>query len=487
MRYQELLLEFDVSKTTVRYGEQILKRCNDQRSATDMMMKIMRASYVEASRRGWTEELPDGRNNILEKYVGALDELQSELIVQEISNYDPSPNKQYTLWLILRYITKNPDTGAYGIQLWEDLKKATDLLAIFDAAKKHRYFRTPELAPFADINRFRSIQDLFKFVKDMPKEATYSMEARKESAIISNKGATVLLDSETCKVVRLLTQEGATFYGTGTNWCTTPKDGQFETYNAMGPIYVIVEKINNRRWQFHFESAQFMDESDDEVVNWEEIPREAMKLPQFYLPGMTSEVQLEIICNGYYDPNQIKETVAKLSPDELAFALFLLSEARVMNFTSNLDMTDLVSNALTPVCNPPSKITIGDNSFLTWRYWRDLFYWINQEDIFDQVFESIDQLVNYHQVLGGGKNSLDTIAEAISYLNKRYETFATVSINGHPIIMFIRKGGEIDLLHGKAVMLADTHELWSYLTGDLGLDISIEDLVTLVNVPKKNG
>jgi len=39
----------------------------------------------------------------------------------------------------------------------------------------------------------------------------------------------------------------------------------FEYYNNKGPLYIILQKSTNTRWQFQFESSQYMDEKDNEI------------------------------------------------------------------------------------------------------------------------------------------------------------------------------------------------------------------------------
>jgi len=44
------------------------------------------------------------------------------------------------------------------------------------------------------------------------------------------------------------------------------RDSRFhEHYSKEGPLYIILHKSSNTRWQFHFQSNQFMDERDHEI------------------------------------------------------------------------------------------------------------------------------------------------------------------------------------------------------------------------------
>ena len=56
--------------------------------------------------------------------------------------------------------------------------------------------------------------------------------------------------------------------GSGTDWCTATgrTDDFFQDYISQGNIYVIISKNNPRdKYQFHYETGQFMDRSDRDI------------------------------------------------------------------------------------------------------------------------------------------------------------------------------------------------------------------------------
>ena len=59
-----------------------------------------------------------------------------------------------------------------------------------------------------------------------------------------------------------------THLGSGTEWCTATgkDDGYFLDYIKQGPLYVIINKNNPKeKYQFSYESNQFMDAEDSEI------------------------------------------------------------------------------------------------------------------------------------------------------------------------------------------------------------------------------
>ena len=61
--------------------------------------------------------------------------------------------------------------------------------------------------------------------------------------------------------------------GAGTDWCTATgnTDTWFLDYISKGDIYVIINKSNPKdKYQFHYESDQFMDPDDIDIFDREE-------------------------------------------------------------------------------------------------------------------------------------------------------------------------------------------------------------------------
>ena len=59
--------------------------------------------------------------------------------------------------------------------------------------------------------------------------------------------------------------------GEGTHWCTASEnDYYYNMYSKQGPLYINIRKSDGAKFQFHFESEQFMD-ADDEPVSLKEL------------------------------------------------------------------------------------------------------------------------------------------------------------------------------------------------------------------------
>ena len=90
--------------------------------------------------------------------------------------------------------------------------------------------------------------------------------------------------------------------GEGTSWCTAmSKDSSyFNQYSSDGPLYIIINKSNPKeKYQFHFESNQFMDK-DDEPINIMDILGDNKQLYNFFMPMLkkTYNINSDGLCEA---------------------------------------------------------------------------------------------------------------------------------------------------------------------------------------------
>jgi hypothetical protein len=161
---------------------------------------------------------------------------------------DPTPNKQYTVWLANQYIS-----GKFRL---EDSGRIQELLTNFGTIKS----RLPE--------------------KDIGKYDLHSLEDTIDRAMGSELGSAEALEAGTFPIVpdsEILyngplgqlsipkTKKASCELGTGTKWCTAAKsDNMFTHYNRQGPLYIWRDK-DGSKYQFHFPSTQFMDSRDRRI------------------------------------------------------------------------------------------------------------------------------------------------------------------------------------------------------------------------------
>jgi hypothetical protein len=175
-----------------------------------------------------------------------------EWVADEI---DPTGNSKYTKWIVARFVDPNG-----GIRFVEDLSKLTEPMT--------RYARLTQSgvipANSRDINQFKNMLSFLNLMDQYAEKKTGREERQDEEQELIKSGQAVLYkDTGALKIMIPKTEEAAKYYGRGTTWCTAgTNNNRFDYYNKYGPLYDIIFRGSGDKWQFHFETAQFMDEQD---------------------------------------------------------------------------------------------------------------------------------------------------------------------------------------------------------------------------------
>ena len=116
------------------------------------------------------------------------------------------------------------------------------------------------------INDCKSLSELIEWVKDLSDDFK---PVRKQSNAKENLEK-VYEDNEWLVYVPH-SHAAARCGGEGTHWCTASEnDYYYNCYSNQGPLYINIRKSDGARFQFHFESNQFMN-ADDEPVRLNKI------------------------------------------------------------------------------------------------------------------------------------------------------------------------------------------------------------------------
>ena len=175
----------------------------------------------------------------------------SDIVDHFATHADPTKNKAHTQWILKQY--------QQGKIRQEDHPRIKEVLSNFEQHKKKLDNK--------DINSYKSLTDIEDAVKPhIGSEEPVSK--RQETRRVKDEGSEVLHSSPNLTVRKLKTKEAACHYGAGTKWCTVAKEGNmFDYYNEDGPLYIFHHKDENgneRKFQYHPSSNQFMNERDEE-------------------------------------------------------------------------------------------------------------------------------------------------------------------------------------------------------------------------------
>lgn len=154
----------------------------------------------------------------------------------------------------------------WGKIVIEDLYKlhndeGTGALDIFRRARDRRMTRG------IDLNRFKSISELVVWVREELNANEVLGRTKGEMSTAVNKAANdayFIYEDDIWKVVIPKSYEASCYWGQGTEWCTATRetDEWYKYYSKQGPLFININKQNGEKYQFHFESEQFMDKDD---------------------------------------------------------------------------------------------------------------------------------------------------------------------------------------------------------------------------------
>ena len=219
MRSKEFIVEYNRQVTAQSLGQKMLAAAKKDRSLQFAPSDEMRGSEQEIS---------------------------LDWLIEGIEESDPTPHKEYTQWLCRIY--------ANGTTKYEDIEsRAKPALTRYNQLKIKKILHPAD----KDIGQIKSLQDLETRVDRYPNV--------EEQVVDKGRAKEVYKDAQ-LRVILLEDEEAAKYYGQGTKWCTAAKENNmFNRYAKDGPIFVIIPTKTNHqgeKYQFHFESSQFMDDSD---------------------------------------------------------------------------------------------------------------------------------------------------------------------------------------------------------------------------------
>ena len=139
-------------------------------------------------------------------------------------------------------------------------------LDIFKRAKERRMISGVQ----ADLNQYKSIADLGKFIGSLDFEKIMGRtKGEMSNAVHAAKDDIKLLyEDDVWKILTPLTHEASCYWAQGAEWCTACRDNNymFDKYTKLGPLYMMVNK-NDVEYsiQFHIPTKQYRDYYDQPI------------------------------------------------------------------------------------------------------------------------------------------------------------------------------------------------------------------------------
>lgn len=235
-------------------------------------------------------------------------------------NYDANRENTILPGKIGKYSKILLDIYRKGNLNLEDLPKATEYLT---AAYKY--------GVSLDNSKINSLADIFDSVKRFIAKGSNDPEITSQS--LNPNEYNILYKGQNWAIYKPKTQRAACYLGAGTQWCTTwgkhslntsyhNRTSQYPSYSKQGTLYIIVNRLDpDVKYQFHFESNQFMDSSDRGI----DVPtflNNNKEVRNFFFPSFVNENVSELTKDSQLNkitllsPNDASEILKKLLTDE---------------------------------------------------------------------------------------------------------------------------------------------------------------------------
>ena len=242
MRFKELL-EYKRDITTANLGEQLVKAITlgAQSSVGNTLGKIKQIVPGIGVTSG----------SEVTEVMAALGAYIEE-VLKFFEDADPTANKQYTEWIIRRFIDG-------GIRYLEDVDSTVaENLAIYHELKTRRMI-PPELMDIGKV-KGNQVMVFFRKVYNIYRELPEQVEKAKGNA-------DEFYNDEDVRIIIPKDKTSACYYGQGTQWCTasTKSTNYFNSYNKQGKLYIILPKEpehEGEKYQLHFGTDFYANEND---------------------------------------------------------------------------------------------------------------------------------------------------------------------------------------------------------------------------------
>jgi hypothetical protein len=272
----------------------------------------------------------------------------------------------------------------------EDLDRGTEYLG---------YLYKHKIA--VDISKVNELSDLYDLIKKYLAQDKRDLSTIFQS--LSPDEYKILFNGEQWYIIQPLTEKSSCYLGVNTEWCTTwgpyslnpthkDKSNYFSRYNTQGALYIIINKTNeNDKYQFHFESKQFMNPADKQIDTGDFLD-EHTEVRNFFFPSFISTVN---------SPKQIDLQISR------------------MNVLSNGDSLELMRKTIdkSSLSNPVVASIMSNNN-------ESMNEYIKDEQLLDSVYISGNYIVfNIKSIRNYGKieDVMHTIDSYNSDISSSYD------------------------------------------------------------------
>ena len=298
--------------------------------------------------------------NEIQKYFPKIPlEKIKELVALDPTYKGGNELGKYGKWILSLYNKNNLKQ--------EDFYKVTEYLTTF----KNNLSKMKN----KDINAYKTLPDLASAIKSF--EGQEDISHKQELKNIKNNEAEKVFENNTWVVIVPKTEEASCLYGKNTKWCTAAKNNSFfDDYNDKGQLYILINKIDNHKYQFHFPTQSFMDELDRPIF-----------LDEFFY-NQPQALELKIF---------FAEEISKNIYNWKTFSDVIVNDEYLgVKYGSVAALFDIIYNL--PYASDRDSKYIDYNDFdnfyiLTYEFFEDYY---NDADLYIPFYKTLLESINYY-------------------------------------------------------------------------------------------
>lgn len=194
-----------------------------------------------------------------QKYYQHIDQKVFEEIVAAAQPNEGTILLPNTKWVLGLYKKKPQETI-------RDLSLLNSCFQMFDRLKTLGILtgRSADLNSYSSIMDLKEVTDRFDPADLEGDNADRKKRLMRPEFIEARNNIKKQYEDDRWLVITPLSYEASVFWGDGTDWCTAYKDSRhyYEDYTYRGPLFINIDKRYGDKYQFHFPSKSFMDQSD---------------------------------------------------------------------------------------------------------------------------------------------------------------------------------------------------------------------------------